>query len=569
VHLADYTAGELAEMSRRHAESQFKLSFEKDLLEKLEVHIEECHGGEISKHNGGLAVNLTEAAVDRRAARLMAEEKQRQKVEAELCLEDEQQAMASPAAKKKETSKTRLTRDDIMKAKRKQEQKAVIPDLIDWCLKPIDFGIDMKEEAEIQEMRDAIDKEIEGLVGMAAGKALFDDMRKRVLYVENGGSKKVLQVCLNMVITGEHSDHMASCNADRCAVLHRESWSWKDHAGPTRVSVSACVWCAAEGHFRGEERAGAEGAVRRTDCASSGGDGARCHGRMVIECSRALHALTPCVGSLFIDEAYALAGDEAGNSDTFSKEVIRTLLTEVENNRTGFLVILAGYKDKMGRLMRADPGLPRRFPKQVHLDDYTPAEVTQIAETVATERFGAQFEDGLFDKLVTFIEENYGSQIKQHNGGLAVNLTEEAMGNLAERVMGEGIFGTEAATTLKAADYKIMEKEADELIKLREDVENEIRGLVGMAAGKTLFDDMRQRVQYVENGGSKRVLQVCLNMVITGGHCEVHGRRSELRSCLQGILESERPRWPGSSPAFCMRMVCCRRTLSWRRMGWS
>ena len=206
VHLADYTAGELAEMSRRHAESQFKLSFEKDLLERLEVHIEECHGGEISKHNGGLAVNLTEAAVDRRAARLMAEEKQRQKVEAELRLEDEQQAMASPAAKKKETSKTRLTRDDIMKAKRKQEQKAVIPDLIDWCLKPIDFGIDMKEEAEIQEMRDAIDKEIEGLVGMAAGKALFDDMRKRVLYVENGGSKKVLQVCLNMVITGGHCE---------------------------------------------------------------------------------------------------------------------------------------------------------------------------------------------------------------------------------------------------------------------------------------------------------------------------------------------------------------------------
>ena len=242
---------------------------------------------------------------------------------------------------------------------------------------------------------------------------------------------------------------------------------------------------------------------------------------MVIQSSLALHALTCSVGSLFIDEAYALAGDEGGDSDTFSKEVIRTLLTEVENNRTGFLVILAGYKDKMGRLMRADPGLPRRFPKQVHLDDYTPAEVAQIAETAATERFRAHFEDGLRDKLVTFIEENYGSQIKQHNGGLAVNLTEEAMGNLAERVMGEGIFGTEAATTLIAADYKIMEKEADELIKLREDVESEIQGLVGMAAGKSLFDDMRQRVQYVENGGSKKVLQVCLNMVITGGHCEV------------------------------------------------
>ena len=44
------------------------------------------------------------------------------------------------------------------------------------------------------------------MVGMAAGKAIFDDMRKRVLYVERGGNKKVLQVCLNMVITGQHSD---------------------------------------------------------------------------------------------------------------------------------------------------------------------------------------------------------------------------------------------------------------------------------------------------------------------------------------------------------------------------
>ena len=35
---------------------------------------------------------------------------------------------------------------------------------------------------------------------------------------------------------------------------------------------------------------------------------------------------------------------------------VRTLLTEVENNRTSVMVVLAGYKDKMQRLMRMDPG---------------------------------------------------------------------------------------------------------------------------------------------------------------------------------------------------------------------
>ena len=46
--------------------------------------------------------------------------------------------------------------------------------------------------------------------------------------------------------------------------------------------------------------------------------------------------------------------DDGG--DSFSEEAVRSLLTEVENNRTGLMVIMAGYKTEMGKLMRADPG---------------------------------------------------------------------------------------------------------------------------------------------------------------------------------------------------------------------
>ena len=49
-------------------------------------------------------------------------------------------------------------------------------------------------------------------------------------------------------------------------------------------------------------------------------------------------------GCLFLDEAYALVD---GGGDGFSSEAVRTLLTEVENNRTNLLVVLAGYEDKM------------------------------------------------------------------------------------------------------------------------------------------------------------------------------------------------------------------------------
>ena len=50
-------------------------------------------------------------------------------------------------------------------------------------------------------------------------------------------------------------------------------------------------------------------------------------------------------GCLFLDEAYGLCdeGFSAGG-DPFAKEAIRTLLTEVENNRTSLMVVLAGYK---------------------------------------------------------------------------------------------------------------------------------------------------------------------------------------------------------------------------------
>merc|ERR550537_1273724 len=92
-------------------------------------------------------------------------------------------------------------------------------------------------------------------------------------------------------------------------------------------------------------------------------------------------------GCLFLDEAYALADSEDG----FSGEAVRTLLTEVENNRTSLMVVLAGYKDKMAKLMRMDPGLERRFQGRLHLPDYTPEDVARICELVARRRFNKIF----------------------------------------------------------------------------------------------------------------------------------------------------------------------------------
>ena len=42
------------------------------------------------------------------------------------------------------------------------------------------------------------------------------------------------------------------------------------------------------------------------------------------------------------------------------------------------VVVLAGYKDKMKKLLHADPGLPRRFPEVVHLADLSPPQVAEV-----------------------------------------------------------------------------------------------------------------------------------------------------------------------------------------------
>mmetsp|Transcript_85202 Transcript_85202/g.182611 ORF Transcript_85202/g.182611 Transcript_85202/m.182611 type:complete len:841 (+) Transcript_85202:103-2625(+) len=83
-------------------------------------------------------------------------------------------------------------------------------------------------------------------------------------------------------------------------------------------------------------------------------------------------------GVLFVDEAYALVGEEG--KDSFGREALDTLIKLVEDYRCDLVVVLAGYSTEMAKLLDANPGLRSRFPTVIEFDDYTPEELLEIAD---------------------------------------------------------------------------------------------------------------------------------------------------------------------------------------------
>jgi len=65
-------------------------------------------------------------------------------------------------------------------------------------------------------------------------------------------------------------------------------------------------------------------------------------------------------GILFIDEAYALNSD-----DTYGPEAVNTIVKFMEDNRDDFVVIVAGYEEKMTEFINSNPGLNSRFNKYI------------------------------------------------------------------------------------------------------------------------------------------------------------------------------------------------------------
>lgn len=82
-------------------------------------------------------------------------------------------------------------------------------------------------------------------------------------------------------------------------------------------------------------------------------------------------------GVLFIDEAYYLY--KPGNERDYGAEAIEVLLQDMERQRNDFVVIFAGYKDRMQQFYHSNPGLSSRVAHHIDFPDYSDAELMAIA----------------------------------------------------------------------------------------------------------------------------------------------------------------------------------------------
>jgi SpoVK/Ycf46/Vps4 family AAA+-type ATPase len=131
-------------------------------------------------------------------------------------------------------------------------------------------------------------------------------------------------------------------------------------------------------------------------------------------------------GLLFIDEAYALS---SGSANDFGNEAIETLLKRMEDERGQFVVIVAGYTENMKHFIDSNPGLRSRFDKTFLFEDYSPAELYQIAIALLQKEM-LTLDIAADDHLKKYLHFIYDKRNKYFGNGRAVRkVVEEAIKN--------------------------------------------------------------------------------------------------------------------------------------------
>ena len=135
-------------------------------------------------------------------------------------------------------------------------------------------------------------------------------------------------------------------------------------------------------------------------------------------------------GILFIDEAYTLSD----GGDQYGKEAIDTLMKRMEDDRGKFVVMAAGYKDKMDEFLQMNAGLASRFTHKLHIEDYNEDELLAIFKHMAQKEQYTLSPSAEFKALDTIYKMVLAKNESWGNAREMRNLLDVTIQKLSERV---------------------------------------------------------------------------------------------------------------------------------------
>ena len=247
---------------------------------------------------------------------------------------------------------------------------------------------------------DAVEAELDGIVGLAEVKNYVRDIAKNVQAQQRRKAQglKVAEVNMHMIFTGNPG------------------------TGKTTIARILAKYLKAIGALRGGQLV----EVTRADLV----------GRYVGHTAPLTNTVIQSAlgGVLFIDEAYSLY---RGGEDSFGLEAIDTLVKGIEDNRGDLVVILAGYTKEMQLFLSANSGLASRFPNQIEFPDYTGEELYRITLSIAKSK-GYNLDESCRDVLIKWYDEQQAADAATNgNGRMARNVLEKAILNQAKRLIAD------------------------------------------------------------------------------------------------------------------------------------
>lgn len=217
-------------------------------------------------------------------------------------------------------------------------------------------------------------------------------------------------------------------------------------------------------------------------------------------------------GVLFIDEAYSLVQDKAGG---YGKQAVHTLVAEMENRRTDFAVIVAGYTAPMLEFIKSNEGLKSRFTNEIHFPDYSPTELLEVFKVIARTNT-VDVSDEVAEAVLRHLKSNPTGGAAG-NGRYARKLFVRMYELMSDRALEDGVIEDHELTAFDVADVPA-HLESTGTVPTLEEVQRELDRMVGLQEVKDKVSELmvHARANKVLEANNLPTVDFSLNLVFTG-----------------------------------------------------